>query len=152
MITPTQCKAVIATLLALTLPSCAFQPPWASPPAVAMNQSLEGPLPPRNDVPASNQFPLAADEASITGSVEDEAMPDKRAKKPASCDRRQAVSIGMTRAQLYASCWGKPTSISASTIGIPGERQNLSELLVYQGFDYIFLEDGVVTSIQVSSR
>ena len=79
-------------------------------------------------------------------------MPDKRAKKPASCDRRQAVSIGMTRAQLYGSCWGEPTSISASTVGRPGDRHNFSELLVYQGFDYIFLENGVVTSIQVSSR
>jgi hypothetical protein len=113
-----------------------------------MNPSLQHPFSPRNErVPAANQFPLAVDEESITGSVGDEAMPDRRAKKRASCDRRQAVSVGMTRAQVYASCWGEPTSINASTTG----RYHF-ELLVYQGFDYVYLEDGVVKSIQVSSR
>jgi hypothetical protein len=127
-----QCKAVIATLLALTLTGCAFQLPWASHERVA----------------TLNHFPLDVDEVSITGSVlGDEATPDKRTKKQAGCDRRQAVSVGMTREQVYASCWGKPTSIDASSIG-----PNKFELLVYQGFDYVYLEDGVVKTVQVASR
>jgi hypothetical protein len=148
MITPTQCKAVIAaTLLALALPGCGSQLQWASPSAIAMNPSPAF-KPPRNRAPASNQSPLDADEANITGSVRrDEATPEKRVNKQASCDRRQAVSAGMTRAQVYASCWGKPTSIDVSTTG-----PYKFELLVYEGYDYVYLEDGVVTSIQVSNR
>jgi hypothetical protein len=141
MITPTQCKAVIATLLALTLPGCGFQLPWASPSATSLNPSSER-------VAGLNHFPLDVDEPSITGSVlGDDAAQDKRAKKQASCDRRQAVSVGMTREQLDTSCWGKPTSISTSTIGA-----NKFELLVYQGYDYVYLEDDVVKSVQVSNR
>jgi hypothetical protein len=147
MITP-QCKAVITTLLALTLPGCGFPTPWASPSAIATNQSPEKrPFSPRNRVLASNQVPLDADEASITGSVlGDEAAPDKRAKNQASCDGRQAVSVGMTRAQVYASCWGKPTRTEASTVG-----RAHSEMLFYQGSNYVYLEDGVVINIQVAS-
>jgi hypothetical protein len=152
MITPTQYKAVIATLLALTLPGCGFQLPWASPSATSMNPSSafeERALSPRDErVAALNHFPLDAYDTSITGSLlGDEATQDKRAKKQASCDRRQAVSVGMTREQLDTSCWGKPTSISTSTIGA-----NKFELLVYQGYDYVYLEDDVVKSVQVSNR
>ena len=147
----TQRTAVTIGLLALTLPGCAPQSPWASV-AVSMHSSpaLEGRLasPGHERVPALNQFPIDAEEASITGSVlGDEARPDKRAKKQASCDRRQAVSVGMTREQVYLSCWGKPTSISASTV-----EPNKFQLLVYQGYDYVYLEDGIVKSVQVSSR
>ena len=147
MKTPTQCKAVTATLLALTLPGCAFQMPWASPSAIAMHPSPEAPSSPQNRAAESSQFPLADDDVSITGSVGDQVRPGARVKRHASCDRRRAVSVGMTREQVYASCWGRPTSIDASTTG-----RYRFELLVYQGFDYVFLEDGVVTSVQVSSR
>jgi len=145
----TECKAVIAaTLLALALPGCWAQLPLASPSATAMNHPSPAFKPPRNRAPAPNQSPLDSDEASITGSIRrDEATPEKRVNRQASCDRRQAVSPGMTRAQVYASCWGKPTSIDVSSTG-----PYKFELLVYDGYDYVYLEDGVVKSIQVSNR
>lgn len=51
----------------------------------------------------------------------------------------------MTRAQVYASCWGKPekTNITATASG-------RHEQLVYGGGQYVYLTDGVVTSIQTS--
>ena len=152
MITATQCKAAIATLLALTLPGCAFQSPWASPSATSMKLSSgfeERPFSSRKErVAGSNHFPLNADETSTTGSIlRDESTQGKRGKKQAGCDRRQAVSAGMTREQLYTSCWGKPTRISTETIG-PVQY----DLLVYQDHGYIFLEDGVVKSVQLWNR
>ena len=151
MIVPAQYKAVIATLLVLILPACAQQP-WASLSAISANPSSaveERPFSRQHDrVAALTDFPLDAGETSITGSVQgNEPVQDKRAKQQASCNRRQAVSVGMTREQLYRSCWGRPTSISTSAIG-PAKY----DLLLYQGHDYVFLEDDVVISVQVSSR
>ena len=146
--TPKLCKAIAATLLVFTLPGCASQLPWAPPSGTSMNQSPVEELRLHEPPPAANQAALDADETSITGSVlGDQPIPFKPANKQASCDRRRAVSVGMTRTQVYASCWGKPTSINASRAE-PYEY----ELLVYQGFDYVYLENGVVKAVQVSSR
>lgn len=59
------------------------------------------------------------------------------------CDRRGGVRIGMTAAQVEASCWGKPQRINR-TITAAGERQQW----VYGGYQYLYLVDGVVTAIQ----
>jgi hypothetical protein len=52
----------------------------------------------------------------------------------------------MTKAQVFATCWGKPHSIN-TTRTASGTR----EQLVYRAGDwagYIYLTDGVVTAIQ----
>jgi hypothetical protein len=79
---------------------------------------------------------------------------DAAAEKPVlatrprqACNREHAVSPGMTAAQVYASCLGKPTDINSTTTG-----KNKFDLFVYQGTDYVYLEDGVVKSVQISSR
>jgi hypothetical protein len=64
----------------------------------------------------------------------------------ADCKRRGGVSIGMTADQVRATCWGKPQSVNR-TITARGNH----EQWVY-GSSYVYLEQGVVTSIQTSSR
>jgi hypothetical protein len=56
------------------------------------------------------------------------------------CDRRGGVAVGMTKAQVYASCWGKPKSINETTTA----SRNHEQLV------YVYLDNGVVTSIQTS--
>lgn len=89
----------------------------------------------------------------ITGSESDadharrieRAAAAKTAK--AECDRKGGVAVGMTRAQLYASCWGKPQRINRTLTGSADHEQ-----LVYPGWNYVYLRDGIVTSIQTSAR
>lgn len=71
----------------------------------------------------------------------------ERVKEKADCDRRGGVSVGMTRAQVYASCWGKPQTIN-KTVGSYGTH----EQLVYGGSNYLYLENGIVRSIQTSEH
>lgn len=69
------------------------------------------------------------------------AAAEKTAK--ADCARRGGVSIGMTQGQVYASCWGNPQRINRTlTSGADHEQ------LVYPGYNYVYLRNGVVTSIQ----
>ena len=68
---------------------------------------------------------------------------DQQVAEKKECDRRGSVSVGMTREQVYASCWGKPTK---STITAGGRH----EQLLYPGAQYVYLRDGVVTSIRTS--
>lgn len=64
-------------------------------------------------------------------------------KAKAECDRKGGVSIGMTRAQVYASCWGRPSRVNR-TLNAYAEH----EQFVYGGGNYVYLRNGVVTSIQ----
>lgn len=68
----------------------------------------------------------------------------KKLAEKADCDRRGGVQVGMTREQVYATCWGKPQKIN-KTIGSYGTH----EQLVY-GSQYLYLENGVLRSIQTS--
>jgi hypothetical protein len=54
-----------------------------------------------------------------------------------TCDKKGGASIGMTKAQVHASCWGKPKSINA-TITSRGTR----EQWVYSGSYLYFDETG----------
>jgi hypothetical protein len=78
---------------------------------------------------------------------DDEATHKAHVAEVAECDRRGGIRIGMTREQLYASCWGKPRSIN-KTIGGGG----VHEQLVYPGNNYVYLENGVVRTIQTSEH
>jgi hypothetical protein len=57
--------------------------------------------------------------------------------------RKGGVKLGMTAAQARASSWGAPQSVNRST-GSYG----VHEQWVYGGGNYLYFEDGVLTSIQ----
>lgn len=75
-----------------------------------------------------------------------EAHASKVAKK-AECDRRGGVRVGMTREQVHASCWGKPERVNTTTTTGGAHHQ-----LVYSGYNYVYIRNGVVSSIQTSTR
>lgn len=56
---------------------------------------------------------------------------------------KPAPSIGMTKEEVLNSNWGKPTDINKTTT-----KYGVHEQWIYNGFKYIYLDDGVVTSIQ----
>jgi hypothetical protein len=64
-------------------------------------------------------------------------------REKAECDRKGGVRVGMTAAQVRASCWGSPRTINKTTTA-SGTR----EQWVYGGNNYVYLDNGVVTSIQ----
>ena len=81
----------------------------------------------------------------MTG-ADDEAIHKLKVAEEAECDRKGGVAIGMTKTQVLASCWGKPERVNTTiTAGLR------SEQWVY-GYNYVYLRDDVVTSIQTSSR
>jgi hypothetical protein len=103
------------------------------------------------DIPLPNGYEVA-DAAGTVGFIRDtdpimmldEAERKHQAEAKHDCDRRGGVAVGMTTAQVYASCWGKPKSINETTIASRNHEQ-----LVYGG-GYVYLDNGVVTSIQTS--
>ena len=68
----------------------------------------------------------------------------KAAAAATECNRKGGVSVGMTASQVFSSCWGKPRRVN-TTITARGKH----EQWVYGG-GYLYLDDGVVTSIQTS--
>jgi hypothetical protein len=61
----------------------------------------------------------------------------------AECDRRGGVKVGMTKAEVVATCWGKPKSINSTTT-TRGTRQQWIYGRSYLYFD----ENGLLTTIQ----
>ena len=57
--------------------------------------------------------------------------------------RSRGVTIGMTPSEVHASKWGKPKSVNRTTSAY-GTR----EQWVYGGGNYLYFENGVLTSIQ----
>jgi hypothetical protein len=82
------------------------------------------------------------DSLILTDSASEHAS--KLAEK-AACDLKGGVAVGMSREQVYASCWGKPQKINLTRTG-----NGDSEQLVYPGYNYVYLRNGLVTSIQTS--
>jgi hypothetical protein len=68
----------------------------------------------------------------------------KTAREKAACKKEGGVSIGMSEAKVLASCWGKPRKKNI-TEGVGGRH----EQWVY-GNNYLYFEDGILTSIQTS--
>lgn len=74
-----------------------------------------------------------------------QAEHQRKVAAKADCDRRGGVRIGMTAEQVRASCWGKPQKVNAThTAG--GDH----EQWVYPGYQYVYVRNGIVTSIQTS--
>jgi hypothetical protein len=89
---------------------------------------------------------IAANRASMEES--DRSMRDYRAarqvERRAICAKLGGAAIGMTPSQIYKSCWGSPLKVN-ETITARGRH----EQWVYGG-GYLYLDNGVVTSIQTS--
>lgn len=66
-----------------------------------------------------------------------ETAEDKRLAK------KRGVTIGMTQEQVTGSSWGKPSKIN-TTITAGGRH----EQWVYGGSNYLYFENGTLTSIQ----
>lgn len=90
----------------------------------------------------------ALDEAAHARQTEIDAEKQKKIKaEKAACDRKGSVRIGMTRAQVYASCFGKPERINTTA-----SAHGTDEQFVYGNGTYIYLTNGIVRSWQQSTR
>ncbi|MFJ5790313.1 hypothetical protein ACIP9G_09485 [Lysinibacillus sp. NPDC093197] len=56
---------------------------------------------------------------------------------------QQGVRIGMTQEEVLLSNWGKPLDINKTT-----NAYGTSEQWVYRDFNYLYFEDGILTTIQ----
>ncbi len=79
--------------------------------------------------------------------TDDSAAHGKKLAEKAVCDKRGGVRVGMSREQIYASCWGKPRTIN-KTVGAYG----VHEQLVYGDLSYLYLENGILRSIQTTEQ
>ena len=61
----------------------------------------------------------------------------------AAIRRRSGVSLGMSPEEVLASSWGKPERVNRTT-----NAYGTSEQWVYGGRNYLYFENGVLTSIQ----
>lgn len=77
----------------------------------------------------------AAKDLAVAAARQDAA--DKKRK------RSQGVHVGMTKADVLASSWGKPQEINTSTYSF-----GVHEQWVYGGRNYLYFKDGILTSIQ----
>lgn len=74
----------------------------------------------------------------ISGNPNDKYIPDDK-------DKKTAPKIGMTAEEVRNSTWGKPESINTTETA-----SHISEQWVYSNNRYVYLEDGIVTTIQDS--
>lgn len=65
----------------------------------------------------------------------------------AECHRRGGIQIGMTKEQVYGSCWGRPQSINSTVTAVGTHEQ-----LVYGSGAYVYLDNGMVTAVQTQAR
>ena len=63
-------------------------------------------------------------------------------RRTAKEKKSKGVAIGMSAADIVASSWGKPQKINSTT-----RASGTHEQWVYGGGNYLYLEDGVLTSI-----
>jgi hypothetical protein len=66
-------------------------------------------------------------------------------KVAADCKRRGDPRIGMTATQVEATCWGKPDHVNRTQTAA-----GISDQYVYGDSRYVYLQNGIVTSIQAS--
>ncbi len=97
------------------------------------------------DDPAINASEMARQNA-LAEKADRELRAEAAAAK-AACDRKGGVRVGMTRDQVYASCWGKPQRINSTIVA--GSKH---DQLVYGLSSYVYLDDGVVTAIQTREK
>ena len=81
---------------------------------------------------------VVAAESAATNAVASKL--DAEANKAA---KQKGVRVGMTREQVMASAWGKPQQINTTTASYGTHEQ-----WVYPGQNYLYFENGVLTTIQ----
>jgi hypothetical protein len=80
-------------------------------------------------------------EAALNSECSKVAMPAKPpAKKKVA---KQGVHIGMTQEEAIKSSWGKPERVNRTT-----RRSGVHEQWVYGGRNYLYFENGILTTIQ----
>jgi hypothetical protein len=68
-----------------------------------------------------------------------------RSRKPSTRCGPPRTRIGMTAKQVEATCWGKPEHVNRTqTAGV------ISDQYVYSNGRYVYLHNGIVTSIQAT--
>lgn len=70
-------------------------------------------------------------------------LKDRQSKIAANAKARGGVKIGMTKEQVMASNWGKPSSINRTT-----SSGRAHEQWCYGGHNYLYFEDGILKTIQ----
>ena len=68
------------------------------------------------------------------------ALASEKARK-----RREGVSIGMSQQDVLDSSWGRPERVNRTT-----SARSTHEQWVYPGNQYLYFEDGVLTTVQTS--
>jgi hypothetical protein len=58
-------------------------------------------------------------------------------------NKKAGVRIGMTKQDVYESSWGRPNSVNKTT-----NRYGVHEQWVYEGRNYLYFENGILTSVQ----
>lgn len=95
--------------------------------------------------------PAAAQSADQASDAEarsrERAMAAARKMVEEERKRKRGASIGMTAEQVLQSTWGKPKKINV-TINAGGRH----EQWVYPGFQYLYVDNGVLTSIQTNQK
>lgn len=84
--------------------------------------------------------------AMARAEADEAAVVEARRKEVIARQARGGVAAGMTRAQVLASSWGRPSSVN-KTIRSNG---NVHEQWVYGGANYLYFDNGVLTTIQTS--
>lgn len=70
----------------------------------------------------------------------------RQRKAIAARKRSEGVTIGMSKDDVIASSWGRPESINKSIYSF-----GVHEQWVYGGRNYLYFEDGRLTSIQTGN-
>jgi hypothetical protein len=91
------------------------------------------------------EFVYTENPASIARKEQAAAVVKKQAQKLASSKReaRGGVLIGMSRDEVLASKWGRPQSVNKTSTA-----HGTSEQWVYGGRNYLYFQNGVLTSVQ----
>lgn len=77
----------------------------------------------------------------------DPIFPDDPDKVRANLERRGGVAVGMTKAQVLKSNWGKPASVHTTVVrGVEHEQWR------YSSESYLYFKNGVLTGIQTTSH
>lgn len=69
--------------------------------------------------------------------------PEEEPSKEPTIVIKKEPAIGMTAEEVRASTWGEPKDINKTTT-----KYRVKEQWVYSGYKYIYLENGIVTTIQ----
>lgn len=92
-----------------------------------------------DDFPQSKEF-----KAFVSKSRSAIATQQKKQAAVAAAQRKsEGVRIGMSQSDVLASSWGKPQKVNTTT-----SARGIREQWVYGGHNYLYFENGVLTTIQ----